>query len=195
MLNRLLNDLEGIDWTESIKEAQRNWIGKSEGTSLKFKVENSAAEVEVFTTRPDTIFGVSFVTLAPEHELVAQLTTAAQKNAVEEYITFAKNRSERERMADVKKITGVFTGAYVIHPFTGKQIPIWIGDYVLAGYGTGAVMAVPSHDERDFSFAKHFEKDLSKQLDESPFKVVISALERGIGDINEQAYSEKRKIN
>jgi leucyl-tRNA synthetase len=189
--NRLLNDLEGIDWTESIKEAQRNWIGKSEGTSLKFKVENSAAEVEVFTTRPDTIFGVSFVTLAPEHELVAQLTTAAQKNAVEEYITFAKNRSERERMADVKKITGVFTGAYVIHPFTGKQIPIWIGDYVLAGYGTGAVMAVPSHDERDFSFAKHFEKDLSKQLDESPFKVVISALERGTGDINEQAYSEK----
>jgi leucyl-tRNA synthetase len=156
MLNRLLNDLEGIDWTESIKEAQRNWIGKSEGTSLKFKVENSAAEVEVFTTRPDTIFGVSFVTLAPEHELVAQLTTAAQKNAVEEYITFAKNRSERERMADVNKITGVFTGAYVIHPFTGKQIPIWVGDYVLAGYGTGAVMAVPAHDVRDYKFAKHF---------------------------------------
>ena len=155
--DRLLNDLDAIDWTESIKEAQRNWIGKSVGTSLKFKVHNSDANIEVFTTRPDTIFGVSFVTLAPEHELVAQLTTPQQKNAVEEYITFAKNRSERERMADVKKITGVFTGAYVIHPFTGKQIPIWIGDYVLAGYGTGAVMAVPGHDSRDYAFAKHFE--------------------------------------
>ena len=155
--DRLLNDLDGIDWTESIKEAQRNWIGKSVGTSLKFKVHNSDANIEVFTTRPDTIFGVSFVTLAPEHELVAQLTTPQQKNAVEEYITFAKNRSERERMADVKKITGVFTGAFVLHPFTGKQIPIWIGDYVLASYGTGAVMAVPGHDSRDYAFAKHFE--------------------------------------
>jgi leucyl-tRNA synthetase len=155
--DRLLNDLEGIDWTESIKEAQRNWIGKSEGTSLKFKVEGSNSEVEVFTTRPDTIFGVSFVTLAPEHELVKKITTPQQKQAVEEYITFAKNRSERERMADVKKITGVFTGAYVIHPFTGKQVPVWIGDYVLAGYGTGAVMAVPGHDTRDFAFANHFD--------------------------------------
>ncbi len=165
--DRLLNDLDGIDWTESIKEAQRNWIGKSEGTSLKFKVAPSSVilsgvegeeekSIEVFTTRPDTIFGVSFVTLAPEHELVAKITTPEQKNTVEEYITFAKNRSERERMADVKKITGVFTGAYVIHPFTGKQIPIWIGDYVLAGYGTGAVMAVPAHDTRDFAFANHF---------------------------------------
>jgi leucyl-tRNA synthetase len=175
--DRLLNDLEGIDWTESIKEAQRNWIGKSEGTSLKFKVENSAAEVEVFTTRPDTIFGVSFVTLAPEHELVAQLTSAAQKNAVEEYITFAKNRSERERMADVKKITGVFTGAYVIHPFTGKQIPIWIGDYVLAGYGTGAVMAVPGHDSRDYAFAKHFEL---------PIIEVVAG-----GDLSKESYDAK----
>jgi leucyl-tRNA synthetase len=175
--DRLLNDLEGIDWTESIKEAQRNWIGKSEGTSLKFKVENSTAEVEVFTTRPDTIFGVSFVTLAPEHELVAQLTTTAQKNAVEEYITFAKNRSERERMADVKKITGVFTGAYVIHPFTGKQIPIWIGDYVLAGYGTGAVMAVPGHDSRDYAFAKHFEL---------PIIEVVAG-----GDLSKESYDAK----
>ncbi len=157
--DRLLNDLDGIDWTESIKEAQRNWIGKSEGTSLKFKIENSTSEIEVFTTRPDTVFGVSFVTLAPEHDLVSQITTPAQKTAVDEYITFAKNRSERERMADVKKITGVFTGAFVIHPFTGKQIPIWIGDYVLAGYGTGAVMAVPSHDTRDFAFANHFSID------------------------------------
>ncbi len=175
--NRLLNDLEGIDWTESIKEAQRNWIGKSEGTSLKFKIENSSAEVEVFTTRPDTIFGVSFVTLAPEHELVAQITTTAQKNAVEEYVTFAKNRSERERMADVKKITGVFTGAYVIHPFTGNQIPIWIGDYVLAGYGTGAVMAVPGHDSRDYAFAKHF--DL-------PIIEVVAG-----GDLSKESYDAK----
>ncbi len=154
--DRLLNDLDALDWTESIKEAQRNWIGKSEGTSLKFKVQSSEFEIEVFTTRPDTIFGVSFVTLAPEHELVESLTTPQQKSAVDEYIIFAKNRSERERMADVKKITGVFTGSYVIHPFTGKQVPIWIGDYVLAGYGTGAVMAVPGHDSRDYAFASHF---------------------------------------
>ena len=155
--NRLLNDLEAIDWTESIKEAQRNWIGKSEGTSLKFKVEKfDDVFIEVFTTRSDTIFGVSFVTLAPELELVEKITIPEQKKAVEEYIAFAKNRSERERQADVKKITGVFTGAYAIHPFTGKQLPIWVGDYVLAGYGTGAVMAVPSHDSRDFAFANYF---------------------------------------
>ncbi len=175
--DRLLNDLDGIDWTESIKEAQRNWIGKSEGTSLKFKVESSDAHIEVFTTRPDTVFGVSFVTLAPEHELVSQITSAEQKNVVEEYITFAKNRSERERMADVKKITGVFTGAYVIHPFTGKQIPIWIGDYVLAGYGTGAVMAVPGHDTRDYAFAKHF--DL-------PIIEVVTG-----GDLSKESYDTK----
>ena len=181
---RLLNDLEGIDWTESIKEAQRNWIGKSEGTSLRFAIAPSPsgegrgeAEIEVFTTRPDTVFGVSFVTLAPEHELVAQLTTPQQKNAVEEYITFAKNRSERERMADVKKITGVFTGAYVLHPFTGKQIPIWLGDYVLAGYGTGAVMAVPGHDSRDYAFAKHF--DL-------PIIEVVAG-----GDLSKESYDAK----
>ncbi|MCC6837296.1 MAG: leucine--tRNA ligase [Bacteroidia bacterium] len=182
--DRLLNDLEGIDWTESIKEAQRNWIGKSVGTSLKFSIAPSPSQgegrgevVEVFTTRPDTIFGVSFVTLAPEHELVAQITTAAQKKAVDEYVTFAKNRSERERMADVKKITGVFTGAYVIHPFTGKQIPIWIGDYVLAGYGTGAVMAVPGHDSRDYAFAKHF--DL-------PIIEVVAG-----GDLSKESYDAK----
>jgi leucyl-tRNA synthetase len=175
--DRLLNDLEGIDWTESIKEAQRNWIGKSEGTSLKFQVENSSSIIEVFTTRPDTVFGVSFVTLAPEHELVPQLTTPQQKKAVEEYITFAKNRSERERMADVKKITGVFTGSYVIHPFTGKQVPVWLGDYVLAGYGTGAVMAVPGHDSRDYAFAKHF--DL-------PIIEVVSG-----GDISKESYDAK----
>jgi leucyl-tRNA synthetase len=154
---RLLNDLEGIDWTESIKDAQRNWIGKSEGTSLLFQIENSQEQIEVFTTRPDTIFGVSFVTLAPEHELVNMITTSAQKQQVEEYVSVSKKRSERERMADVKKISGVFTGSFVLHPFTGKKIPIWVGDYVLAGYGTGAVMAVPGHDSRDYAFAKHFD--------------------------------------
>jgi len=158
---RLLDGLDTLDWTESLKEAQRNWIGRSEGTSLKFKVQpfDSAQGdkwIEVFTTRPDTVFGVSFVTLAPEHELVESLTTADNKAAVEAYVTQAKNRSERERQADINKITGVFTGSYVEHPFTGKQVPIWIGDYVLAGYGTGAVMAVPAHDSRDYSFAKHF---------------------------------------
>ncbi|HRG57939.1 MAG TPA: class I tRNA ligase family protein [Bacteroidia bacterium] len=155
--DRLLNDLDEIDWTESIKEAQRNWIGKSEGTSLLFQVENSSETIEVFTTRPDTIFGVSFVTLAPEHELVNLITSDSQRGAVEAYVLVAKNRSERERMADVKKISGVFTGAFVLHPFTGKKIPIWVGDYVLAGYGTGAVMAVPGHDSRDYAFAKHFD--------------------------------------
>lgn len=155
--HRLLEDLEGIDWTESIKEAQRNWIGRSEGTSLKFDIDQFDGEViDVFTTRPDTIFGVSFLTLAPEHELVEKITSDAQRKEVEAYVVFAKNRSERERLADVKKITGVFTGAFAVHPFTGDKVPIWIGDYVLAGYGTGAVMAVPGHDSRDYVFAKHF---------------------------------------
>jgi leucyl-tRNA synthetase len=167
---RLLDGLDTLDWTDSLKEAQRNWIGKSEGTSLKFKIvrhpelvsgsqemlKQVQHDIEVFTTRPDTIFGVSFVTLAPEHELVNSLTTPENKELVEAYITQAKNRSERERQADINKITGVPTGSFVEHPFTGKQIPIWIGDYVLAGYGTGAVMAVPAHDSRDYSFAKQF---------------------------------------
>ncbi len=167
---RLLNGLDTLDWTESLKETQRNWIGKSEGTSLKFSIAGPEAErheqyIEVFTTRPDTIFGVSFVTLAPEHELVAKLTTPEQKAIVEDYVTKAKNRSERERQADVNKITGVPTGSFVKHPFTGKQIPIWVGDYVLAGYGTGAVMAVPAHDERDFKFAKHFGLQLPQVIE------------------------------
>lgn len=153
---RLLDGLDKIDWTDSLKEAQRYWIGRSEGSSLQFKTQDSKFKIEVFTTRPDTIFGVSFVTLAPEHELVSEITTAEQKAAVDEYVIKAKNRSERERQADVNKITGVFTGAYVEHPFTGKPIPVWVGDYVLAGYGTGAVMAVPAHDVRDYKFAKHF---------------------------------------
>lgn len=159
---RLLNDLEGIDWTESIKEAQRNWIGKSEGSSINFNIAGSKDVIEVFTTRPDTVFGVSFLTLAPEHELVQKICTAEQKSAIDEYITYATNRSERDRMSDVKKITGVFTGAYADHPFTGAKIPIWVGDYVLAGYGTGAVMAVPAHDSRDYAFASHF--NLSKPI-------------------------------
>jgi len=163
---RLLDGLDTLDWTDSLKESQRYWIGRSEGTSLKFKIKDAGLktndsrlttdEIEVFTTRPDTIFGVSFVTLAPEHDLVPSLTTAENKTTVEDYVTKSKNRSERERQADVTKISGVFTGSYVEHPFTGKQIPIWVGDYVLAGYGTGAVMAVPAHDERDHKFAKHF---------------------------------------
>jgi len=153
---RLLDGLDKIDWTDSLKEAQRYWIGRSEGSSLRFKTQDAKHTIEVFTTRPDTIFGVSFVTLAPEHELVNEITTAEQKTEVDEYVVKAKNRSERERQADVNKITGVFTGAYVEHPFTGKPIPVWVGDYVLAGYGTGAVMAVPAHDVRDYKFAKHF---------------------------------------
>lgn len=176
--NRLLDDLESIDWTESIKEAQRNWIGRSEGTSLRFDVEELAGEqIEVFTTRPDTIFGVSFLTLAPEHELVKKITTASQRQEVEAYVTFSKNRSERERLADVKKITGVFTGAHALHPFTGKKIPIWIGDYVLAGYGTGAVMAVPGHDSRDYAFAKHFNL---------PILEVVAG-----GDLSKESYDAK----
>ncbi len=178
--DRLLKDLDGIDWTESIKEAQRNWIGKSEGTSFKFQISDFKFQIEVFTTRPDTIFGVSFVTLAPEHELVEKLTTSENKKVVEEYVTAAKNRSERERQADVKKITGVFTGSYVEHPFTGKQIPIWIGDYVLAGYGTGAVMAVPAHDTRDFAFATHF--GLEKPI------VILPSVD---WDFAENSYDEK----
>ncbi|TBX70679.1 leucine--tRNA ligase [Flavobacterium silvisoli] len=153
---RLLQGLETIDWSESIKESQRNWIGKSVGASVDFRLKNGEGTISVFTTRPDTIFGVTFMTLAPEHELVAQITTPEQKEAVEAYIEATAKRSERERMADVKTISGVFTGAYAEHPFTHDPIPVWIGDYVLAGYGTGAVMAVPCGDERDYAFANFF---------------------------------------
>ena len=158
---RLLQGLETIDWTESLKESQRNWIGKSVGATVTFQVKSKnskevSAVISVFTTRPDTIFGVTFMTLAPEHELVAKITTEEQKQAIETYIEATAKRSERERMADVKTISGVFTGAYAEHPFTKKPVPIWIGDYVLAGYGTGAVMAVPCGDERDYAFANFF---------------------------------------
>jgi leucyl-tRNA synthetase len=155
---RLLQGLNDIDWSESIKESQRNWIGKSVGATVKFQVSGSKFQVEVFTTRPDTIFGVTFMTLAPEHELVAQITTPEQKAAVDAYVEATAKRSERERMADVKTISGVFTGAYAEHPFTKEPIPVWIGDYVLAGYGTGAVMAVPCGDERDYAFANFFKE-------------------------------------
>ncbi|MFN4082327.1 MAG: leucine--tRNA ligase [Bacteroidia bacterium] len=153
---RLLNDLDGIDWNDSIKEAQRNWIGKSTGSSVFFKVQDRNFNIEVFTTRPDTIFGVTFICIAPEHEMLDAIVEADYVEDVAEYIDEAKNRSERERMADVKNVSGVFTGAYAIHPFTKLEIPIWVADYVLAGYGTGAVMGVPAHDSRDFAFAKHF---------------------------------------
>jgi leucyl-tRNA synthetase len=157
---RLLQGLETIDWSESIKESQRNWIGKSVGAMVEFRIQNSEFRITVFTTRPDTIFGVTFMTLAPEHQLVDQITTPEQKAAVAAYIEKTAKRSERERMADVKTISGVFTGAYVEHPFTKAPIPVWIGDYVLAGYGTGAVMAVPCGDERDYAFANFFKGTL-----------------------------------
>jgi leucyl-tRNA synthetase len=194
---RLLQGLETIDWTESLKESQRNWIGKSVGASVTFRVKDSKEQrnsveflltgddtsdhsIEVFTTRPDTIFGVTFMTLAPEHELVAKITTDEQREAVESYVQATAKRSERERMADVKTISGAFTGAYAEHPFTKEPIPVWIGDYVLAGYGTGAVMAVPSGDQRDYDFAKHFNIEIKNIFD-------------GV-DISEEAYGSKENI-
>ncbi|MFY7730545.1 MAG: class I tRNA ligase family protein, partial [Flavobacterium sp.] len=200
---RLLQGLETIDWTESLKESQRNWIGKSVGASVKFRVMqpnevdadgNDLAEfftdltsplenqtyIEVFTTRPDTIFGVTFMTLAPEHDLVAKITTPEQKAAVEAYVEATAKRSERERMADVKTISGVFTGAYAEHPFTKEPVQIWIGDYVLAGYGTGAVMAVPAGDQRDYDFAKHFGIEIKNIFDGA--------------DISAEAYASKDNV-
>ncbi|MFZ6013693.1 MAG: leucine--tRNA ligase, partial [Bacteroidota bacterium] len=153
---RLLNGLNTIDWPEPVKEMQRNWIGKSRGAEFDFSIENNNAKIKVFTTRIDTVFGTSFLVLAPEHEIVEKITTPAQRSEVEKYVDVAKNRSERERMSEVKRVTGAFTGAFAINPFNQEKIPVWIADYVLAGYGTGAVMAVPGHDERDHRFAKHF---------------------------------------
>jgi leucyl-tRNA synthetase len=155
--DRLLAGLDTIDWSESLKESQRNWIGKSQGASVHFQLKGHDDKIEVFTTRPDTIFGVSFMVLAPEHYLVDQITSAEQEQAVKEYQEAAAKKSERDRMSDVKTVSGVFTGAYVIHPFSGEEVPVWIADYVLAGYGTGAVMAVPGHDSRDWAFADKFE--------------------------------------
>ena len=153
---RLLDGLDKIDWTDSLKETQRNWIGRSEGTEMQFSVKDSNVKFTIFTTRADTIFGVTFMVLAPESELVQQLTTEAQKAEVNAYLDATKKRTERERIAD-RRVTGVFTGAYAINPFTGDEIPVWVSDYVLAGYGTGAIMAVPAHDSRDYAFARHFD--------------------------------------
>jgi leucyl-tRNA synthetase len=178
---RLLQGLNDIDWSESIKESQRNWIGKSVGAMVQFNLVDSDKYIEVFTTRPDTIFGVTFMTLAPEHELVSKITSQTQKAAVEAYVEATAKRSERERMADVKTISGVFTGAYAEHPFTKEPIPVWIGDYVLAGYGTGAVMAVPCGDERDYAFANFFKG----QNGMPEIKNIFNK------DISEAAYGEK----
>lgn len=153
---RMLDGLDQLEWSDSLKEIQRNWIGRSVGAQLFFGLKGTDEKLEVFTTRPDTIFGVTFMVLAPEHELVEQLTTPEYKEAVEAYLAETKKRSERERMADTKRVSGQFTGAYAINPFNGKEIPIYISDYVLAGYGTGAIMAVPAHDSRDYAFARHF---------------------------------------
>ncbi len=177
---RLINDLENVDWTDSIKDQQRNWIGKSVGASVHFKVANSDLNIEVFTTRPDTIFGVSFMVLAPEHDYVDIITTDDCKESIADYKKQASLKTERDRQADVKNISGAFTGAYAIHPFTGDKIEIWIGDYVLATYGTGAVMAVPCGDQRDWDFAKHFNIDIN-----NIFKDI---------DISEAAYAEKDSV-
>jgi len=155
---RLLEDLEDLDWTDSLKDMQRNWIGKSQGAEMNFKVSNGTEEYDmtIFTTRADTVFGVTFMVLAPESEWVEKLTTAEQKEAVEEYLAMAKKKTERERMMEARKVTGVFSGSYAVNPLTGDKVPVWIGEYVLAGYGTGAIMAVPAHDSRDYAFAKTF---------------------------------------
>ncbi|KAB8151918.1 leucine--tRNA ligase, partial [Kordia sp. TARA_039_SRF] len=177
---RLLDGLNEIDWPQPLKDSQTNWIGRSQGAMVTFKVDGHDANIDVFTTRPDTIYGVSFMTLAPEHDLVAKITTDGQKEAVENYVEATAKRSERERMADVKTISGVFTGAHAIHPFTGEKIQIWIGDYVLASYGTGAVMAVPCGDQRDYDFAKHFGLDIPNIFENV--------------DISEEAYAEKEGV-
>ena len=181
---RLLQGLDTIDWPEPLKEMQRNWIGKSIGAELSFKVESSDLEIEVFTTRIDTIFGVTFMCVAPESDYAAQLTTAKQKAEVEAYVAQASTRSERDRMSDVKTISGVFTGSYAINPFNGEKIPVWVADYVLAGYGTGAVMAVPCGDQRDYDFAKYFDlpivpvikdADISEQADPTKDGVMVNS--------------------
>ncbi len=178
---RLLNGLKTIDWPQPLKDSQEYWIGKSQGAAVRFNVENSEEEIEVFTTRPDTIFGATFMVLAPENPLVEKLTTTPQKNEVENYIEETSKKTERDRMADVKSVSGAFTGSYAINPFTGKNIPIYISDYVLMGYGTGAVMAVPAHDERDHRFAKKFGLEI--------IKVVETEV-----DVQEESYDSKDSV-
>ena len=177
---RLLDGLDHIEWSESLKDQQRYWIGRSEGAEILFPIKDTGLSLNIFTTRPDTIFGSTFMVLSPEHEYIGKITTASHIEAVQAYLQEVKNRSERERMADVKKISGVFTGSYCLNPFNGKPIPIWVADYVLAGYGTGAIMAVPAHDSRDYDFAKHF--DL-------PVVEVVSG-----GDISEGSYDAKEGV-
>jgi leucyl-tRNA synthetase len=177
---RLLDGLDKVEFSESLKEMQRNWIGRSEGASIHFPIKDSSQTLHIFTTRPDTIFGATFMVVAPEHELLASLTTPDRQKAVTAYVENAKNRSERERMAEVKRVTGEFTGSYCLNPFNGKPIPIWVADYVLAGYGTGAIMAVPAHDSRDYDFARHFELTITE---------VVAG-----GDITEQSYDAKDGI-
>ena len=155
--DRLLSGLDTLEWSDSLKEIQRNWIGRSEGAQMFFPIKGSDRKLEIFTTRADTVFGVTFMVLAPEHEWVMEITAPEYKEAVEQYIADTKKRSERERMADTKRVSGQFTGAYAVNPFNGVEIPIYISDYVLAGYGTGAIMAVPAHDSRDYAFARHFD--------------------------------------
>jgi leucyl-tRNA synthetase len=177
---RLLDGLNSVDFSDSLIEMQRNWIGRSEGAEIHFPIKNQAFSLNIFTTRPDTIFGSTFMVLAPEHELIAKITTSDRMAAVQQYLLLAKNRSERERMAEVKKVTGEFTGAFCLNPFNGTPIPIWVADYVLAGYGTGAIMAVPAHDSRDYDFAKHFGLSITE---------VVSG-----GDITESSYDAKDGI-
>ena len=163
---RLLDGLDNIDWSDSLKDIQRNWIGRSQGADVKFDVKDSDLKLEIFTTRPDTIFGVSFMVLAPESDYVKPLTTPEQADAVAEYLDYVSKRTERERQTEVKKVTGVFPGSYAINPFTNEAIPIWISEYVLSGYGTGAIMAVPGHDSRDYAFAKHFNLPIVPVIDD-----------------------------
>lgn len=211
---RLLQGLEKINFSNALKEIQRNWIGKSEGASIQFKVAKEDVDIEVFTTRPDTIFGVSFMVLAPEHPLVGEISTVEQAEKIKAYQKYAASRSERERMSEVKAVSGEFTGAYVLHPFSGERIPIWIGDYVLAGYGTGALMAVPSGDQRDWDFAKKFDlnippiiegQDVSEGADDRKNGKIINseflnglsvkdAIKKSISVIEEKGFG-KRKVN
>ena len=175
--DRLLKGLDTVEWSDSIKEIQRNWIGRSEGAFIRFQIDHKPATLDVFTTRPDTIFGVSFMVICPEHALIEQITTAEQKAEVDSYVFWARNRTETERQTDVKKVSGAFTGAYAINPFNGEKIPIWVAEYVLSGYGTGGIMAVPAHDSRDYAFAKHFNL---------PIREVIAG-----GDITKEAFETK----
>ena len=176
---RLLDGLDIIEWSDSIKETQKNWIGRSEGTEVEFQIADTDEKFTIFTTRADTMFGVTFMVLAPESELVQKLTTDAQKAEVEQYLAYVKGRTERERQID-HRVTGVFSGSYAINPFTGERNPIWISEYVLAGYGTGAIMAVPAHDSRDYAFARHF-------------NLPIIPLIEG-ADVSEESYDAKEGI-